>query len=148
VNHGVLTHYTEKQTVCNENFNTNHFYQLKKHFSFSNDVYLHSERFLTTANRVSKMPKWSKETYKILGFVVLLVGLQFMSIQKLVLTKETTVFLARQFNHPKLASVNALEQLTGAADHVPPMQVNVWQWFGRSIALAGGIVILRNLGKN
>ena len=93
------------------------------------------------------MAKWSRETYLVLGVVVLLVGLQYMAIQHLVLTSETTMFLARQTNHPQLAAAESLEQLTGSVEHVPPLHVNVWQWFGRAIALAGVVLIVRNSGK-
>jgi len=94
------------------------------------------------------MAKWSRETRLVFGVVVLLVGLQYMAIQHLVLTRETTVFLARQTNHPQLAAVETVEQLTGTLDHVPPLNVNVWEWFGRAIALTGTVLILRNSGKN
>jgi len=94
------------------------------------------------------MAKWSRETRLVFGVVVLLVGLQYMAIQKLVLTKETTLFLARQTNHPQLVAAEKLEDLTGSLEHVPPLHINVWQWFGRAVALAGGILIVRNMGKN
>jgi len=94
------------------------------------------------------MSKWSKESCLIFGVVVLLIGLQYMAIDHLVLTKETTLFLARQTNHPQLAAAETLEQLTGSVDHVPPLQIDVWQWFGRAIALAGVILMIRNSGKN
>ena len=94
------------------------------------------------------MSKWSRESRLIFGVVVLLVGLQFTVIQQLVLTKETTLFLARQTNHPQLATAESLEQLTGSLDHVPPLNINVWQWFGRAIALAGVVMMIRSSGKN
>lgn len=94
------------------------------------------------------MAKWSRETYLVLGVVVILVGLEFMALQHLVLTKEATMFLARQTNHPQLAAAETMEQLTGSLEHVPPLHVNVSQWFGRAIALAGAVMILRNVGKN
>jgi hypothetical protein len=94
------------------------------------------------------MAKWSRETRLVFGLVVLLVGLQYMAIQHLVLTKETTLFLARQTNHPQLAAAETLEQLTGSVEHVPPLNVNVWQWFGRAVALAGVVLLVRNSGKN
>ena len=96
----------------------------------------------------SNMAKWSHETYLVFGVVVLLVGLQYMAIQHIVLTKEATMFLARQTNHPQLAAAETMEQLTGSLDHVPPLNINVWQWLGRAIALAGVVVIIRNTGKN
>ena len=94
------------------------------------------------------MSKWSKETCLILGVVVLLIGLQYMAIDHLVLTKETTLFLARQTNHPQLAAAESIEQLTGTVDHIPPLSINVWQWFGRAIALAGVVMVIRNSGKD
>ncbi len=93
------------------------------------------------------MLKWSRETCLIFGVVVLLVGLEFMCIQQLILTKETTLFVARQTNHPQLAAAQSMEQLTGSST-VKPLQVTVWTWFGRGIALAGGLMIVRNAGKN
>jgi len=71
-----------------------------------------------------------------------------MVIDHLVLTKETTLFLAKQTNHPQLVAAESLEQLTGSVDHVPPLSINVWQWFGRAIALAGIVLMIRNSGKN
>ena len=94
------------------------------------------------------MAKWSRETCLVFGVVVVLVGLQYMAIQHLVLTKEATMFLARQTNHPQLAAAETMEQLTGSLEHVPPLNVNVWQWFGRAVALAGIVMIVRNSGKN
>ena len=94
------------------------------------------------------MSKLSRETCLVLGVVILLVGLEFMTIQHLVLTKETTLFLARQTNHPQLASAETLEQLTGSVEHVPPLNINIWQWFGRVIALAGVVMVIRNTGNN
>ena len=94
------------------------------------------------------MSKLSKESRLILGVVVLLIGLQYMAIDHLVLTKETTLFLAKQTNHPQLAAAETLEQLTGSVEHVPPLNIHVWQWFGRTIALAGVVLMIRNSGKN
>jgi len=94
------------------------------------------------------MTKWSKESRLIFGVVVLLIGLQYMAIDHLVLTKETTLFLARQTNHPQLAAAETLEQITGSVGHVPPLNIKVWQWFGRAIALAGVVLMIRNSGKN
>jgi len=96
----------------------------------------------------SVMSKWSKESRLIFGVVVMLVGLQYMAIEQLVLTKETTLFLARQTNHPQLAAAESLEMLTGSVEHVPPLNIPVWQWFGRAIALAGVVMMIRNSGKN
>lgn len=93
------------------------------------------------------MAKWSRETWLVLGVVVLLVGLEFMALQHLVLTREATMFLARQTNHPQLAAAETMEQLTGSLDHVPPLNINVWPWFGRTVALAGVVLIIRNSGK-
>ena len=94
------------------------------------------------------MAKWSRETCLVMGVVVLLVGLEFMAIQHLVLTKEATLFLARITNHPQLVAAETLEQLTGSVEHIPPLNINVWPWFGRTIALAGIVMIVRNIGKN
>ena len=94
------------------------------------------------------MSKWSKESRLILGVVVLLIGLQYMAIDQLVLTKEATLFLARQTNHPQLVAAETLEQLTGSVEHVPPLNIRVWPWFGRIIALVGVVMMIRNSGKN
>ena len=102
----------------------------------------------TKGKRKSVMSKWSKESRLIFGVVVLLAGLQYMAIEHLVLTKETTLFLARLTNHPQLIAAETLEQFTGSIDHVPPLHIDVWQWFGRAIALVGVVLIIRNSGKN
>ena len=94
------------------------------------------------------MSKWSRESRLILSVVVFLIGLQYMAIDHLVLTKEATLFLARQTNHPQLVAAESLEQLTGSVEHVPPLHINVWQWLGRAIALAGVAMMIRNSGKN
>jgi len=94
------------------------------------------------------MAKWSRETCLVFGVVVLLIGLEFMAIQHLVLTKEATLFLARKTNHPGWAAAETIEQLTGSVEHVPPLNINVWQWFGRAIAIGGVMMIVRNAGKN
>jgi len=101
-----------------------------------------------TDEKVSVMSKWSKESRLIFGVVVLLIGLQYMATDHLVLTKKATLFLAKQTNHPGLAAAESLEQLTGSAEHVPPLNINVWEWFGRAIALAGVVLMIRNSGKN
>lgn len=94
------------------------------------------------------MGKWSRESCLILGVVVLLIGVQFMVVKQVVLTRETTIFVARQTNHPKLAAAQSLEQLTGANTHIVPLKVEFWVWFGRIIALAGTVLIIRNTGKS
>ena len=94
------------------------------------------------------MGKWSRESYLIMGVVILLIGLQFIAVEQVVLTRETTVFVARQTNHPQLAAAQSLEQLTGSNSHIVPLKVNVWEWFGKIVALAGVVLIIRNTGKN
>jgi hypothetical protein len=94
------------------------------------------------------MWKWSRESLLILGMVTILVGLELFSVQKFTLTKDATVFLAKQTNHPQLAAAQTLEELTGNHRVIQPLQVNIWIWLARGVTLAGLGILVRNIGKN
>ncbi|MDR1385938.1 MAG: hypothetical protein LBJ67_19105 [Planctomycetaceae bacterium] len=94
------------------------------------------------------MWKWSRESLLILGVVTILVGLELFSVQKVTLTKDATVFLAKQTNHPQLAAAQTLEELTGSNQVIQPLQVHVWIWLARGITFVGLGIIIRNAGKN
>jgi len=90
---------------------------------------------------------WSREKLLILGVVLLLLGAELMVVQRLVLTRDATVFLARQTNHPQLAAAQTIDQLTGANNLVQPLQYDVWIWWGRIVAFIGFGMVARHLGK-
>jgi len=94
------------------------------------------------------MPKWSRETWLIMGVVVLLIGIELIIIQKVVLTKETTLFVAQKMNHPGLAAAQTMEQLTGSNNHIKPLQLDIKDWLWKPILILGALLIVRNAGKN
>ncbi|MCL2348780.1 MAG: hypothetical protein FWC50_11045 [Planctomycetaceae bacterium] len=94
------------------------------------------------------MFRLSKEKMLILGMVLLLLGAELMVVQRVVLTRDATVFLARQTNHPQLAAAQTIDQLTGANSLVQPLQYDVWIWWGRIVALVGFGIVIRHFGKD
>lgn len=94
------------------------------------------------------MPKWSRETWLVLGVVVLLIGVELIALQQIVLTKETTIFVAQKMNHPNLAAAQTLEQLTGSNEHLKPLHLDIKAWLGKLVLGLGAILIVRNAGKN
>ena len=94
------------------------------------------------------MPKWSRETWLVFGVVVLLIGLELIVVQKIVLTKDSTVFVAQKMNHPSLAAAQTMEQLTGSNDHIKPLHLNIKAWLGKLVLVAGAILVVRNIGKS
>ena len=94
------------------------------------------------------MPKWSRETWLILGVVVLLIGIEMIVVQKIVLTKEATLFFAQKTNHPGLASAQTMEQLTGSNNHITPLQLDIQDWLANLVLGVGALLVARNVGKN
>ncbi|MCL2346914.1 MAG: hypothetical protein FWC50_01500 [Planctomycetaceae bacterium] len=90
---------------------------------------------------------WSKEKMLILGVVLLLLGAELMVVQRIALTRDATVFLARQTNHPQLAAAQTIDQLTGTNNLIQPLQFDVWIWWGRIAVLVGFGMVVRHFGK-
>jgi len=91
---------------------------------------------------------WSREKLLILGVVLLLLGAELMVVQRVVLTRDATIFLARQTNHPQLAAAQTIDQLTGTNTLIQPLQYDVWVWWGRIVAFIGFGIVTRHLGKD
>ena len=88
--------------------------------------------------------KLSRETMLIISVILLLFGLTLISVQKIVLSSDTTLFLARKTNHPALAAKDSMDALTGADIQVPPLNVPISVWYGRSVLILSFVIFLKN----
>lgn len=88
--------------------------------------------------------KLSRETMLIISVILLLFGLTLIAVQKVVLTSDTTLFLARQTKHPALAAKDSMDALTGSDIQVTPLAVPISIWYGRSVLILSFVIFLKN----
>jgi hypothetical protein len=78
------------------------------------------------------------------GFLCLLMGLQFHTVESAELTPEFTQFLAERTGHP-LASVNNAAQNFMQSDKPPAKKtVRPPDWLGWSLVSVGGVLVLHS----
>ena len=81
----------------------------------------------------------------LVGLVVLLLGIQVLSVESYVLTPEFTQLLAKQTGHP-LAAVNAAAPaLVEAAEPILKKTVYPPEWLGWALLSLAGTLILQSL---
>ncbi|MDR1958405.1 MAG: hypothetical protein LBQ54_05100 [Planctomycetaceae bacterium] len=80
----------------------------------------------------------------IISVILLLIGLELLAVQRVVLTSDATLFLARKTNHPALAAKDSLDALTGSDIQVPPLTVPISVWYGRGALLLSFVIFLKN----
>ena len=90
------------------------------------------------------MFKFSRETLLTFSLILLLLGIELLIVQRVVLTQDATLFLARKTNHPALAAKDSMDALTGSNIQVPPLSFPISVWIGRGVILLGFVVFLKN----
>ncbi|OHB78448.1 MAG: hypothetical protein A2V98_06775 [Planctomycetes bacterium RBG_16_64_12] len=78
------------------------------------------------------------------GLVLLFLGLQFHSIDSLVLTPEFTKFLAEHAANP-VAAANPAIAAPFSAQAVAPKTVRPPEWFGWALISVGAVFVLHSL---
>jgi hypothetical protein len=87
----------------------------------------------------------TRNQYFLAGLVLLFLGVEFRSVESMQLTSEFTQILARQTNHPAVATTDAVDSLLGTNTKLPPKTVVPPEWIGYSFLSLGAVLILHSL---
>ncbi len=88
----------------------------------------------------------NRNQWFLIGFVVLLLGIQFRLVDSFVLTSDATKFLAERTGHPIAALNNAAQSFLPSANGVPPKKVIPPEWVGWCLGSIGSVLILHSWG--
>ncbi len=86
--------------------------------------------------------KISRNTKMIFGCLLLLLGLEFFSVQKATLTPAVGEFLGRLTKNEKAAPGNVLEQVTGITAEQGPLVLSIPKNLCYGFWAAGGFIFL------
>ena len=87
----------------------------------------------------------TRNQYFLAGLVLLLLGIEFRSVESVQLTPEFTRFLAERSGHPALAASDTLDSPAGAKTSVPPKTVAIPEWIGWCFLSIGAVLTLHSL---
>jgi hypothetical protein len=86
----------------------------------------------------------NRNQWFLMGLVLLLLGLQFRTIDSLVLTPELTKFLADHTGHPVAAAQQTMAAFM-RAEPVAPKTLRPPEWVGWSLISIGAVLVLHAL---
>jgi hypothetical protein len=79
------------------------------------------------------------------GLVLLFLGLEFKSMDSLVLNQKATKMLAEQSNHPLAAASNTAQAMIGAEAPLPPHTIRLPDSIGWSLLSLGAVLVLHSV---
>ena len=79
------------------------------------------------------------------GLVFLFLGLQFRTVETMVLTPEFTRFLGEQSGHRAIAAIETMESIVRQDIKVTPKTVVPPEWIGWCLLSLGGVLSLHSL---
>lgn len=85
----------------------------------------------------------NRHRYMVVGFVLLIFGLQLRFVESYVLTPRFTKFLAEQTGHPMVAVNSTVEMVSGTSDAAPAVKKTLHppDWIGWAILSFGGVLV-------
>lgn len=87
----------------------------------------------------------NRNQYFLAGLVLLLLGIEFRSVESVQLTPEFTNFLAERTGHPAVAASDTIDSLVGAKTSLPPKTVAIPEWIGWCFLSIGAVLTLHSL---
>ena len=87
----------------------------------------------------------NRNHYFFLGLLVLFLGIQFRTVDALVLNEKSTNFIADKLGRSPVEQGNPLRQFFPAAGPLPRKTIRPPQWLGWCLMSVGGVLILHSL---
>jgi hypothetical protein len=86
----------------------------------------------------------NRNQYFFAGLVLLLLGIQYQLIDRLVLKPECAKLLGEEQSQPVVAARNALGSLVQASNSVPSRTVQPPEWIGWALLSLGAVLVLHS----
>ena len=80
----------------------------------------------------------------LVGFVLILFGVQFRALESVVLTPKATKFLAEQSDQPGAAAAKAIESVAGPEAAAPRTTLRPPDWIGYLLLSVGAVLVLHS----
>lgn len=94
------------------------------------------------------MMEFNRNQYFMAGVLILLLGIQFRTVETFVLNERSTQFIAQRMNawkQPQVASAGSFPAMIAASGPIANHRLNPPKWLGWCLVSIGSVLVLHSL---